>query len=460
MKYATATMLLLTVLFAAGCQDAAPEATAPPPPQVDVAQPINREIVLWHKYTGRMAAVESVDVRARVSGYLSSIHFVEGQRVEEGDLLFVIDPRPFEAALASEEAQLRRAKAELEAAQARTAQSVAEKEQAVARQTLAQQRRDRVKRLLEREAITQDEFEEAVSQYTQAVADVEAANAAIAAAEAAVETARASIAVNETEVENAKLQLSYTEIRAPITGRISNRRITEGNLVDGGNENADALTTIVRLDPIHCYFDAHEREVLAYMRLIQAGQQESSREGEYRNPVFMKLVDETGYPHAGHIDFVDNRIDPNTGTLRVRAIFPNPNNFLTPGMFAEVRLPGSIPHEAVLIPDIAVGTDQSETYVYVVNGAKKIERRDIELGPLRHGLRIVEAGLDGSENLVMSGLQTIRPGVEVNPVDTKVELEMEEDLPDTFRPVPRAEWLTLMPKPTPDKLADRAAQSE
>lgn len=453
--------LLLLVLVSGGlvgCNQAASESPPPPPPKVNVAQPIQMQIVTWNKYTGRMAAVKSVEVRARVSGYLQSIHFEEGQDVQEGDLLVIIDPRPFEAALSSAQAQLKKAEAELEAARSREDQAIAEKAQAEAQLTLAQQRRERAQRLASRNAASQDEAEEAASLLAQRRADVEAAEANIQSAKAAVETANAAIAVAKSAVENAQLDLGYTRIRAEISGRISNRRITAGNLINGGANGADVLTTIVALHPIHCYFDANEREVLEYMRLIQAGKQETARSGDYRNPVYMKLVDENGYPHEGHIDFVDNRIDPNTGTLRVRAIFPNTDGFLTPGMFAEVRLPGSLPHEATLIPDRAVGTDQSETFVYIVNDQNQIERRSVQLGSLRHGLRIVEDGLESGEQLVVSGLQAVRPEMTVNPVPTEIELQKEE-LPDEYHPIPKSEWLTVPPDPIPDGLKKSAPQS-
>lgn len=449
--------VVLAVGFVVGCGGAASESPEAPLPQVNVAEPIQKRIVIWPKYTGRMDAVKSVNVRARVSGYLQSIHFDEGQEVQKGDLLVIIDPRPFEAALRSAEAQLIKAEAEREAALARERQAVAEKAQAEAQQVLAEQRRDRLLRLVRRNAASEDEGEEAASLYAQSTADVEAAEANIQSAKAAVETANAAVVVSQVQVDNAKLDLGYTRIRAPISGRISSWRITEGNLIDGGSSGADVLTTIVASDPIHCYFDANEREVLEYMRLIQAGKQESARNGESRNPVYMRLLDESGYPHRGHLDFVDNRIDPNTGTLRVRAIFPNSDRFLTPGMFAEVRLPGSEPHEAILIPDRAVGTDQSETFVYVVNAENEIERRAVELGELRHGLRIVNRGLDGSERLVVSGLQGIRPGVEVEAVPESIELE-EEELPDDYQPIPKSQWLTVPPDPVPTRLKEPEPQ--
>lgn len=434
----------------AGCAPEAADATAAPPqpPEVSVVQPLQRKIVEWDQYTGRLAAVDAVEVRARVGGHLRSLHFADGQEVQEGDLLFIIDPRPFQAELNSARAELREAEAKLKEAESLRRQAQAQKAQADAAERLARQRQQRAENLVQQNAMSREEYDQRASELVQAQADVEAASANIEAANANVETGKAAIVVAQATVENAELQLAYTEIRAPISGRISSRLVTPGNLITGGTAQSTLLTTIVSANPIHCYFDVNEREVLNYTRMIHSGARESSREGDYRNPVYMKLADETGFPHLGHIDFVDNRIDPNTGTMRARAIFPNPQGLLTPGMFAELRLPGSRPYEAVMVPDAVVGTDQSETFVYVVGADDTIERRAVELGPLSHGLRIIREGLAAGDQLVASGLQLVRPGAVVRTTPAPpIEWTDAGALPDTVDPVPRDKWLSARPMP-------------
>lgn len=449
MRWLLLSLNLALVTTFMGCGQAAPQAPPPRVPQVSVVQPIREPIVVWDRYTGRLQAVESVDVRARVSGYLKAVYFSEGMDVQAGDLLMLIDPRPFDAALRSAESQQSKARADVAVARSKEKQATAELKQVLARQKLARQRLDRMRRLHRTKAVTQDELEDAQSQYDQSLANVEAARANVSSAAAAIKTAEAAVAVAKAAVEDAELQLGYTRIVAPISGRISNWRVTPGNLVQGGSTGADLLTTIVALDPIHCYFDASEDEVLRYKRTIASSDRQGTSESGYRNPVYMKLADETGYPHRGHLDFVDNRLSSNTGTLRARAIFPNADRFLVPGMFAEIRLPAGLPRETVLIPDRAVGNDQSQTFVYIVNGEGKIERREVKLGTLRHGLRIVEDGLTGDEKLVVSGLQTIRPGVPVQATVTELKLERNGDLPDRFEQIPREQWLTVKPAPVP-----------
>ena len=221
----------------------------------------------------------------------------------------------------------------------------------------------------------------------------------------------------------------------------------KGNVIDGGTIGATILTTIVSVDPIHCYFEANERELLKYVRLDLSGDRESSR--TVKNPVFLSLIDEDGFPHKGHMDFVDNRIDSNTGTIRGRAIFPNPDKVLSSGMFAELRLPGSGRYDATLIPDSAIGRDQSEQYLLVLGEDNKIERRSVKLGPIAHGLRVVRSGLEPNERFVTRGLQKARPGDEVNPEMETIEAAQDEGLPDNYTPIPREEWLTPKPSPEP-----------
>lgn len=447
----------------AGCTESpATESPAEPRrPEVTVVSPFQKSIVEWDRYTGRLAAVQAVEVRARVSGHLQSIHFAEGQDVQRGDLLFIIDPRPLQAALNSTNAQLNQAQAERKEAESIRRQAEAQKAQADAAEQLARSRLNRAERLVQQNAMSEEEYDQRASELAHARADVDAADANIEAANANIETAKAAIVVAQAAVENAKLELDYTEIRAPVSGRISNRLVTTGNLINGGSSQSTLLTTIVSLDPIHCYFDANEREVLKYMRMIKAGDRENTRESDFRNPVYMKLADETGYPHLGHIDFVDNRLDPNTGTMRARAIFPNADRLLTPGMFAEVRLPGSSPEDAILIPDAAIASDQSDTYVYVVSDDDVVERQTVELGSMSHDLRVIRDGLTANDRLVTSGIQAIRPGTHVRTKSAPaIEWVEDNDLPNTVERVPRSQWLSVNPQPAAKGLVSGATHPE
>lgn len=377
--------LLLTfaglVLLLTACKQE--QAPPPPPPEVTVSQSIVREVIEWDEYTGQLQAVESVEVRARVNGYLQSIHFEDGQIVKKGDLLFVIDPRPYQAELDRAEADLRLAQAQLE---------------------LAKSDLERAKKLLVSRAISEEE------------ADTRAAN--LSESEAQVEAAKATI-------ESARLNLEFTRITAPITGRISRKLVTEGNLINGGT-GGTLLTTIVSLDPIYCYAEADEQSYLKYMRLAQEGKRPSSREA--RNPAYLALADEMGFPHKGYIDFVDNQIDPNTGTITGRAVFPNPDLALTPGLFARLRIPGSGKYEAIMIPDEAIGSDQSQRFVFVVNDKNVVEYRKIQLGPIINGLRVIREGLKPEDWVVVKGVQRAMPGVQVTPQRQKITPQDENFL--------------------------------
>lgn len=433
------TVFWLTVLsfvLACGCSGgAAPQSGAPPTPEVVVGKPIKKKLVEWDEYTGRLEAVDFVEVRSRVSGYLVQASFNEGQIVQQGDLLLVIDPRPYQAAVKRSEADFAEAKANVEKLRAELLQAQARQRASQARLELADKQLKRVETLLPTRAVSQDEYDvqaaqrtETLAQYESSGADVEAASAAIASAEAAVETADAILA-------QARLELEYTEIRAPITGRISRKFITVGNYVTGGVENSAALTTIASTDPMHSYFDADEQSFLKYARLSREGTRVSSR--EVKNPVYMALSDEKqGFPHRGYMDFVDNRLDPNTGSMRGRAIFPNRDGALTPGLFVRLRLPGSGEYEATLIPDRALGVDQSETYVYVLGAENKLERRTVTLGPPRFGLRIIRTGLKGDEQVVLRGLQRIRPGITVKPTTEELKLDERDELPTEYKALP------------------------
>lgn len=358
-------------LLLAACQQ--PQAALPPPPlpQVTVSQPVAREVVEWDEYTGRLEAVESVEVRARVNGYLQSIHFTDGAIVQKGALLFVIDARPYQE-------ELNRATAALE--------------QAMARYERTQKDFIRAQQLVRSRAISQEELD------TRS-ADQREAEEAVQAARAAVEAAR--------------LNVEFTQVRAPISGRISRQFVTEGNLVNGGTAGSTLLTTIVSLDPIYGYFEVDERSYLKYSRLWRNGTRSGSREAKI--PVNLGLADETGFPHQGRLDFLDNRLDPNTGTMTGRAVFLNPNLRLTPGLFARIRLPGSSQYEALLISDGAIGTDQTQRFAFVVIDQDTVEYRKVELGPIIDGLRVIRDGLKPEDWVIVNGVQRVRAGVKVDP---------------------------------------------
>jgi RND family efflux transporter MFP subunit len=361
--------LILIVLFHAGCRRAEP--VVAPPPKVTVSTPIVREVIEWDEYTGRLESTESVEVRARVSGYLQSVHFKDGQVVRKGDLLFVIDPRPYQA-------EVDRVGAELQLAQARL--------------ELARSDYARAQKLLEFRAISQEEADTRAATERQAQQSVEAARA---------------------NVKAARLNIDFTRVTAPISGRISRKFITEGNLINGGTAESTLLTTIVSLDPVYCYFEADERSYLKYVRLARAGKQASAREA--KRPVYLALADEKTFTRKGYIDFVDNRLDPKTGTMSGRAVFTNADLSLTPGLFGRVRLQGSSPYQAVLVPDEAVGSDQAQKYVFVMNGDNTVEYRAVQLGPLIHGFRVIRDGLRADELFIANGIQRARAGIKVTP---------------------------------------------
>ena len=361
--------LLIALLFAGCGKRVAPTA---PPPTVTVVQPVAREVIEWDEYIGRLESPETVEVRARVNGYLDKVHFKEGKEVKKGDLLFTIDPRPYQAEFDHANGEYQRALAQVE---------------------LAQNDFERAKRLIATKAISEEDYDTKSKTY--------------AAAQAAVVSAKAVM-------ESAKLNLEFTEVRSPIDGRTSRAFVTQGNLVSGGLLGAGAtlLTTVVSLDPLYCYADADERAILKYLQLRREGSRVSAR--DERIAAEMGLADETGFPHKGFIDFVDNRVDPNTGTLRGRGVFPNEDHSLSPGFFARMRLPGSGKYPALLIPDRALGSDQAQKFVYVVNAEKKVEFRAVTVGPIIDGLRVVKTGLKPSESIIVEGLLRVRPGVVVD----------------------------------------------
>ncbi len=346
--------------------------TAPAPPVVTVVQPIAREVVEWDEYIGRLESPETVELRARVSGYLDKVHFKEGKEVKKGDLLFTIDPRPYRADYDHADAEHQRA----------TNQTA-----------LAKNDFERAKRLIATKAISEEDYDTKAKTY--------------ATAEAAVMSAKATM-------ESARLNLEFTEIHAPIAGRIGRAVVTEGNLISGGVSGAGAtlLTTIVSLDPLYLYGDADERSILKYLQLRREGKRVSARDEQI--PAEMELADETGFPHKGYMDFVDNRIDPTTGTMRARGVFTNADHGLSPGFFARIRIPGSGKYKALLLPERALGSDQAQRFVYVVNAEKKVEFRPVTIGPMIDGLRVVKTGLKPDEQVIVEGLLRVRPGLAVD----------------------------------------------
>jgi len=365
------SFLLLSVMSVAvgGCAQGPPPSPSLPPLVVTVSQPVERDVIDHDEYTGRTAAVEEVEVRARVSGYLIKVNFTEGAEVKKGDLLFQIDPRPFQATLDAAKGQV----AQWEAKRARAEADVA-----------------RNQRLLPKGAASQKDLDSATADLGEARAEIQSAQAVI---------------------QQATLSLEFTRITAPISGRISRTFITEGNLVTA---DTTLLTTIVSIHPMYAYFDVDERSMLRYQQLARERKRQSARDA--RVPVLLRLANEEGFPHEGVIDFVDNRVDPTTGTIRTRGVFANTDRILTPGLFVRVRIPGSDTYKAVLVADRALGTDQGQKYVWVVNEQNIVEYRVITPGSLQSdGLRVIQAGLKPGEWVIVNGLQRARPGVTVVP---------------------------------------------
>jgi RND family efflux transporter MFP subunit len=360
--------LIAAGLVLAGCSSKPP--APPPPPSVSVAPVLQRDLAEWDEFSGRLQAVDEVEIRPRVSGYIRHVTFTEGREVRKGETLFEIDPRPYQADLERTQAQLE---------QARTAADLAEREVA------------RAGKLVNVQAVSREEFDSRTSAQANSVA-------AVHAAEAAVQTAR--------------LNLGWTQVRSPIAGRVSRAEVTEGNLVQAGPPDATLLTTVVSLDSMYLYFDSDEQSYLRYIG------QDASDGGKawhtQRLPVYLGLANETGFPHEGRLDFVDNRIDPATGTIRTRAIFSNKERRFTPGLFARVKLVGGQRRPALLVRDAAVGTDQDRKFVLVLAKGDSLAYRPVELGRLSDdGLRIVRSGLEPGEQVVVNGLMRVRPGMKV-----------------------------------------------
>ena len=358
-------------------------AAAPPPPPVTVSAPLQRNVAASTTFTGQFSAVDHVEIRAQVSGYLTEIHFVDGQIVHQGDLLFVIDPRPFEIQFQQATAQQQTAMAQLDLANKQLARN-------------AELRRSDV--------VSADVLDQRVQQQRAAQAALEQSKAAIRAAQ---------------------LNLEFSRITAPISGRISEHRVSVGSLINGGPSAGAStlLTTIVSLDPIHLDFDMSEADYLSYQRFLQS----QHADGSIDRAVDVRLSDEKGWPRRGELDFLDNELDRSSGTIHARATLANPDLFIAPGQFARLRLPMSAPRPVLLVPDAALSTDQSRKMLMTVAADGTVMPKSVEIGALSDGLRIVTSGLDPDDHVVINGLMRARPGAKVTPQPGKIELSAQAD---------------------------------
>jgi RND family efflux transporter MFP subunit len=382
---AGSALVLAFCLGLAGCARHPSEAPAAAPPPVAVSYPVEREVTDYADFTARTAAVDSVELRARVSGYLDRVNFKEGALVKKGDLLFEIDPRTYQAIL-------NQAQGNLAAVEARVKRLDADFARAA--------------RMISTQAIGREEYDRIAGDRSEAAASRAAAQAA---------------------VERSRLDLGFTRVTAPVSGRISRTYVTVGNLVQAGDlTGGTLLTTIVSVDPMYAYFDVDERTVLRVKQLIREGKLGTPDHVEV--PVWLGLANEDGYPHRGTVDFTDNQVNSKTGTLKVRGVFPNKDEALSPGYFARVRVPISPPHLALLITERALDTDQGQKVVYVVDKDNKVVTRPVRLGELHDGLREVTDGLEPGDRVIVVGLQQVRPGVTVEPnlVDMPQKAEVRD----------------------------------
>ncbi len=358
-------------IFLAGCGEAQKPQPAPQPPKVTVAKPIVRTIVDQDEYVGRFVAVDSVEIRARVSGYLDKVHFQDGQYVKQGDILFTIDKRSFQNTSAQASANLETARSNLAFAEADLA---------------------RGQQLMRERTISEQVFQQRAQMFRNA---------------------QAAVAANEAMLRQASLDLEFTELRAPVSGRIGDRRVTPGNLVTGGTGGTTLLATIVSTDPIRLEFTFDEASLLRYERLAKGGHKDVTGRGDAG--VKAKLIDEPDFSHHGRMDFVDNVIDRATGTIRARAQFSNTDGLFTPGMFARVQVPGSAAYQALLLPDVAIGTEQSKKYVLILGGENIVVQRYVTIGELVDGLRVIKSGLSSEDTVIVNGLIQARLGAKVIP---------------------------------------------
>lgn len=378
----SAVLVILIIALAFTSEDTdkteSPAAAAATAMAVEVASPLFEKITEWDEYTGRFEASNRVEVRARVSGFLESVNFEDGQLVNKGEVLFTLDARPYRIALDQANADYGQAKASL---------------------TTAQDNFERVQSLHESGAVSIEEYDRRKQ---------------------ALEFAKASIQLSQAKVDNAKLNLEFTKVTAPISGLVSRDKVNLGNLIDGGTSNSTLLTTIVATSPIDFYFTGSESDYLRYVRLARNGDRDAVRSGGI--PVFIKLQDEDDFIHEAKMDFVDNEIDNSTGTIESRAVLENKDHLLEPGMFGKARLMGSAEHEAIMVPDNIIGTNQSLRFVYVLGEDNIVTAKNITLGPLHsNGLRIVREGLTQEDKLITNNIQKIRPGIAVTPIETPLE---------------------------------------
>jgi RND family efflux transporter MFP subunit len=390
MRFFTASLVLVACLALIGCSGSPTEAPPAAPTPVTVSYPIEREVTDYAEFTGRTWAVDSVEVRARVWGYLDKVNFKEGALVKKDDVLFEIDPRTYEATL-----NQAKAKVALDEAQFKYNES--------------DYRRNTY--LNARGAVSVDDLEKA---------------------KAARDVAAAAVGADKANMERSRLDLDYTKVKAPVSGRVSRYVVTEGNLIQSGeNGGGTLLTTIVSVDPMYAYFDVDEGTVLRVRQLIREGKAKSAR--DVALPVSLALANEEGFPHRGTVNFVDNQVNPKTGTLRLRGVFPNKDEALAPGYFARVRVPIGFPHKALLVSDRALDTDQGQKILYIVDGENKIVARPVRLGALHDGLREITAGLKAGEQVIVTGLQQIRPGIAVEPklIDMPVSQTDKPGKPDS-----------------------------
>jgi RND family efflux transporter MFP subunit len=364
-------LVLVGCLAITGCMPAPAQQPTMPPPAVTVSYPVERELADYAEFTGQTAAVKSVDVRARVWGFLQSVNFTEGALVKKGDLLFQIDPRPYQALVNQATSKIAQDQAQLKHNDALY---------------------ERIQKLRSRGAATQEDLDKALADR---------------------DSIQATLMADRADLEAKQLDLNFTRIDAPITGRVSRFEVTEGNVVQSGQNGGTLLTTIVSVDPMYVYFDVDERTLLLVRRQVQSGQMKNVQETAF--PISVGLADEPNFPRQGSVNFMDNKVDPGTGTLRLRANIENHDDMLTPGLFVRCHLPLGEPRRTILVSEQAMGSDQGQKYVYLVNDKNEIVYRPVKVGRLYGGLRVIEDGLSKTDKVVVIGLQRVQPGIKVEP---------------------------------------------
>ena len=370
------------MLLLASCDGSKPPAAAmapPPPPAVTISQPVQREVRDWDEFTGHLQAPETANIQARVSGFIEKTSFREGALVHQGDVLFVIDPRPFQADLDNKKATVAKDEAQV---------------------TLTEADLHRSEKLLQSKAVSEQDLDTSRAHFEQA---------------------KAQLAADRAAEQVAALNLEWTKVTAPITGRVSRLYVTAGNMINGGAGQGTLLTTIVSVGSIYCLATVPERTFLKYQAL--AAQEGTASLRDAKVPCFVQLENESNFPHEGIVDFIDNNVDAATGTIQLRGLIPNPDGRLTPGVFARMRITNSKPYQAILIPDIAVGTEQNERFVLVLGKDNVVESRKVKLGRLFGELRSISEGLNLGDKVVVNGMQQARPGTKVDPKEVAVSLD-------------------------------------